>query len=119
MKVSILGTEYDVLTKTEDECSELKSADGYCAYFDKKIYIRDLHNDKEWKTANDNEIDNRIHHIIRHELIHAFLYESGLFNGCLLNNPWPLNEEIVDWMAIQMPKIMQVYDTIINATIRD
>ena len=34
--------------------------------------------------------------VIRHELVHAFLFESGLSV-----NSWADNEEIVDWIAIQ------------------
>lgn len=41
--------------------------------------------------------------VTRHELIHAFLYESGLHEQCY----WATNEEIVDWIAIQLPKIFR------------
>ena len=41
----------------------------------------------------------------RHELIHAFLYESGL-DSC----SWAYNEEIVDWLAIQWHKINAAFD---------
>ena len=42
----------------------------------------------------------------RHEIIHAFLYESGLS----FNSDWAVNEELVDWIAIQFPKIAEVYE---------
>lgn len=42
----------------------------------------------------------------RHEVIHAFLYESGLS----FNSDWAVNEELVDWIAIQFPKIAEVYE---------
>ena len=46
---------------------------------------------------------------LRHEVLHAFLFESGLsetagFSGC-----WATNEEMVDWFAIQSPKIFEVF----------
>ncbi|WP_461218455.1 hypothetical protein [Lapidilactobacillus salsurivasis] len=43
---------------------------------------------------------------LRHELIHAFLYESGLD----ANSEWARNEEIVDWIAIQFPKLQIVFN---------
>lgn len=44
--------------------------------------------------------------VIRHELIHAYVYESGLedYGGETPN--WSTNEMTVDWFAYQMPKIM-------------
>lgn len=47
---------------------------------------------------------------IRHEIIHAFLNESGL-TDCALQprGSWARNEEMVDWFAIQGPKIVQAW----------
>lgn len=43
---------------------------------------------------------------MRHEITHAFLYESGLsINSVTLDGSWATNEEMVDWMAIQGPKL--------------
>ena len=42
--------------------------------------------------------------VIRHELLHAVLFESGL--SC---NSWGENEEIVDWFAIQFPKLEALF----------
>jgi hypothetical protein len=45
--------------------------------------------------------------LCRHEVIHAFLCESGLLH----NSDWATDEEMVDWFAIQLPKINAViYD---------
>lgn len=44
---------------------------------------------------------------IRHELIHAFLYESGLHGSA-----WSDNEDMIDWFANQMPKIEIVEESI-------
>lgn len=46
--------------------------------------------------------------VIRHELIHAFIYESGLSN----ENKWAENEELVDWIAIQFPKLKKCFEKI-------
>lgn len=46
---------------------------------------------------------------LRHEIIHAFLFESGLacnFGHC---SKFGHEETMVDWIAIQFPKIYEVY----------
>lgn len=40
----------------------------------------------------------------RHELVHAFLWESGLDV-----QSWANNEEIVDWIAIQFNKMLVAF----------
>ena len=47
--------------------------------------------------------------VLRHEIIHAFLYESGLDTCTSCTGNWALNEEMVDWLAIQTPKIFKVF----------
>lgn len=50
-------------------------------------------------------IENYKKKITRHEIIHAFLFESGLdFNS------WGRNEEFVDWLALQFPKIIKAFE---------
>lgn len=44
--------------------------------------------------------------IERHELIHAFLYECGLNDS----SDWARNEELIDWLAIQLPKINVLFE---------
>lgn len=39
------------------------------------------------------------------EIVHAFLLESGLDE----NSEWARNEELVDWIAIQGPKIWKAW----------
>lgn len=42
------------------------------------------------------------------------MYESGLgYDSHDIEN-WAMNEEMTDWFAIQMPKIMQAYESIIG-----
>jgi hypothetical protein len=41
---------------------------------------------------------------MRHELVHAFLFESGLHN-----DSWAANEAAVDWIANQFPKILKAF----------
>ena len=51
---------------------------------------------------NVGDLEATKNKVIRHELIHAFLFESGLAE----NSEWGQDETLVDWMAIQIPKIV-------------
>jgi hypothetical protein len=47
---------------------------------------------------------------LRHEIVHAFFNESGLRESTNhFEGAWCKNEELVDWIAIQFPKIHKVY----------
>ena len=47
---------------------------------------------------------------LRHEIIHAFLNESGLSDSSnQFDGEWAKNEEMVDWFAIQAPKIFSAF----------
>ena len=43
--------------------------------------------------------------LLRHEIIHAFLIESGLNDAC----DWHC-EEMVDWLAMQFPKLSSLFE---------
>ena len=50
---------------------------------------------------------------LRHEIVHAFFNESGLkesSNGC--ESGWAKNEEMVDWIALQLPKIYKACESV-------
>lgn len=99
MKVSVLGTAYIVCFHTEEQDEKLKTNYGYC--------------DKEAKMIVINKSLGRHYTAVtlRHELYHAFLYESGLDSSSLhYESGWATNEEMVDWLAIQYPKIKKVFD---------
>lgn len=100
-KVNVLGTEYIIREATESEDAALIGKDGYCDSSTKtcvidRMEIRDV-------DAKKNMPDYK-NSVKRHELIHAFLYESGL-DIC----SWADNEEMVDWIAIQFPKMMEAF----------
>ena len=43
-------------------------------------------------------------------IIHAFLLESGLDSNSNSADSWAVNEEMVDWFAIQSPKIFKLFN---------
>ena len=103
MKVDILGTIYTVTEATPDEDKYLIECDGYCDKTSKKIVI----------AAKDErcELDDFIVYqkkVKRHEIIHAFLIESGIQEN-YKNNECGHDEIMVDWFAIQFPKLQKAF----------
>ena len=105
--ISILGTNYKIYFKNDEQEPRLKNNWGFTDYHAKEIYV---HSDIEQETEDSckNLIDFK-HKVLRHEIIHAFLYESGLRENSSRPSAWAENEEMVDWIAIQFPKILEVY----------
>ena len=99
-KINILGTEYTIEYRHEKEDVKLEDCNGYCETYSKKlilkIYDDDVQNCEKLELLSDKTL--------RHEIIHAFLHESGLSS----NSEWAMNEEIVDWIALQLPKMISV-----------
>lgn len=105
-KINILGTEYRIEFRKEDEDTILKDCNGYCDVTVKLIVVLAQPN-KECDYEDFSFIQKKT---LRHEIIHAFLTESGLFNNTYnVDAGWSKNEEMVDWFAIQSPKIFKVY----------
>ena len=99
MKVNILGTTYKIKRKN------LKDADvdGWFDGTSKTIVIRkDNYN-------NVGNFEYLMKKQLRHEIIHAFLYESGLDCNFEHLQQFGHEETTVDWIAIQFPKIYEVY----------
>lgn len=94
-KINILGTEYKIYTDTASDNKLLEKCDGYILPERKEIYI-----DKECSNQHQNQI-------LKHELVHAYLYESGLDI-----ESWGRNEEIVDWIALQLEKIIKTFKSV-------
>ena len=107
MTVNILGTDYEVVIQTEEENPKLSDANGLCELYSHKIVIRDIEKIKEEPNCFEN-IEDYQKKVVRHEVIHAFFAESGLRG----NSDYAENEELVDWIAIQIPKIVKVMTTL-------
>ena len=104
MKVNILGTEYtiDILSKQEDKF--LENMDGYCDKTSKRIVVRAI--------DETNELDDYsvyLKKILRHEIIHAFLFESGLHEN-FKHEQWGHDETTIDWIAVQFPKLIKAFE---------
>lgn len=106
MEVSILGTVYKIFKRSKEQDSKLEECDGYCDYSTKNIVVITKREKDKMDLDNLKVIDNRI---LRHEIIHAFVYESGLWCNSFGVSSWAQNEEMTDWIALQFPKIYEVF----------
>lgn len=102
--VNILGTKYEVVIQSESENPKLKECDGICEQYSKQIVLNDCSTTEKNVMRVDN-FDEYKKKVARHEVIHAFFGESGLRN----NSDFAENETLVDWFAIQSPKIYKVF----------
>ncbi|UYJ48714.1 MAG: hypothetical protein OGM82_12360 [Flavonifractor plautii] len=112
MIVNVLGTEYTIEIKkyAEDEAFERRSIDGYCDCLTKKIVVCDMSTYKGWEHETKETISASEKKTLRHEIVHAFFDESGLgSNTFSVDGPWATNEEMVDWIAVQGPKIYKAW----------
>lgn len=103
--VNILGTQYKILIVDKDDYRYDREADGWCDPQAKEILVFNYNQSAE--SVKDLVAYQR--KVIRHEIIHAFLYESGLWQNAYGSKCWAQNEEMVDWMAIQEPKIHKAF----------
>ena len=108
-KVDVLGVEYTILQKTDEEDALLKEADGCCDTSVKRITLRRYTQEDREQPNSQRDLDEYQRKALRHEIVHAFLYESGLSVNSGGASNWAGNEEMVDWIAIQGPKIMKAW----------
>ena len=112
MKVDILGRKYTICIESHEENAifEEKGWCGYCSEGIPEIHILNLDNCTNYKDDSEEAKRNYTNMTLRHEIVHAFLNESGLM--CCANQfdgAWSKNEEMVDWVSIQFPKILKAF----------
>lgn len=101
MEVTILGTQYRISIDKTDKKLREHNCDGFCDKTTKRIVVDDMSD----SDLDDPEWYKRL--VMRHEIVHAFFYESGLFQ-----NFEPGHDEIlVDWIAAQVPKMMAAFQS--------
>lgn len=106
MKVDVLGIPYEILTRTEGEDPRLEGLCGYCDRFKRCIVL----------DASSPDLDGEGHEMLRketlrHEIEHAFLYESGL------GESWEHtasghDETYLDWHARMFPRLLAAYKSV-------
>lgn len=108
-KVNILGSEWSVKFGNEEEYPNLTNVDGYTDLSIREIVVDDM-KASQGQIGAKADLGSYQKQVVRHEIIHAFLLESGLDSNSHEAESWATNEEMVDWFAIQSPKIFKVFN---------
>lgn len=109
-RVDILGTTYKIALKvpyTKDK--SLAGVFGYTDFHGKRIVVADINTIPGWEDASEECAKDVYESTVRHEVIHAYLMESGLNGSANSVDCWARNEEMVDWFAIQFPKLLKTF----------
>lgn len=99
MNCNILGETYKIILDSE-KCKKI-NCDGFMDSSIKTIEIAKCEQGEDTLS----KLDEYKAKVLRHEIIHAFLYESGLSINC----EWATNEEMIDYFAIQFPKMIKIF----------
>lgn len=101
MIVNVLGAEYTIKETNKVADATLEDCDGYCDTSTKTIAIDTF----KYSPGSLGDLETYKKKVLRHEVVHAFLHESGL--SC---NSWAKDEEVVDWIALQFPKLLKAFE---------
>lgn len=107
-KVNILGSEWSVKFGSKEKYPNLAEMDGYTDPSTREIVVDDM-KESQGQIGVKADLESYQKQVVRHEIIHAFLLESGLGSSSNSADGWAMNEEMVDWFAIQSPKIFKVF----------
>ena len=108
--VNVLGTEYSIwMNVPEKEDKTLERCAGYCDKTTKRIVAMEI-DSPDCNLGAPNEYTK---YIVRHELVHAFLFESGIGG----DTTWEVEgeehpEHMVEWIAMQFPKLLKAYQEV-------
>ena len=106
----VLGTEYKIFYETKENNPKMEGSKGYT-----ELCAKEIHMDRSWFEGPKDDSESKILlkdlylegiKVLRHELVHAFILESGLCECC----DWAENEELVDWIARQFPKMTEGFE---------
>ena len=104
--IDVLGTPYSVyMDSTEQNDPMLEKCDGYCDKTVRRVVVR-----SKSETSDLEDYSVYAKKNLRHEIIHAFMFESGLDgNSIWENGDSDHPEQVVEWMAVQFQKIRKAF----------
>lgn len=112
MEVNILGTEYKVSKHNYSEIKEFEKREinGYCDIVNKCIVICNMTTYPGYEDESGDFCKVVEMETLRHEIVHSFLRESGVWENSGSVDSWATNEEMVDWIALQFPKMLKAFN---------
>ena len=111
--VDILGSTWNILFADKNEVEAFRDGTcwGYAEDNERIICLCKPYEDEDSLGLGIKAQRINLGRVLRHELIHAFLSESGLADSSNGTGQDGLatNEEMVDWFARMSPKIFNTY----------
>lgn len=95
-KIKVLDVNYTLILDSSQTNEIYDSSLGYCEEAIHEIGI---------DTFSSPVGTLQFNRVLRHELTHAFLAESGLADS----SEWATNEEMVDWIARMFPRMEKIF----------
>lgn len=105
--VNVLGTDYKIFFKSINDDETFEICDGYTDWTTKEIVVRV---EEGTEKGSLKDMDCYVKKVLRHEIVHAFLFESGLAECSGTVEAWAKNEAMVDWIAHQGEKIYKAWE---------
>ena len=105
--LNILGSKWKLKVVPKNYDPMFVECDGFTDRSTKTMYVYDGSSECTEVDALRN-FDDYLKVVKRHEILHAFMYESGLAQ-CWEHPRYGHSEEDLDWMAIQFPKMLEVF----------
>jgi len=106
-KVNVLGSVYSVEIASYTKYPILfNKVLGFCDFYAKRIVVLDMSTvdvGDELTTQSPDEATGRTY---RHELVHAFFYESRMDT----ETGFARDEILVDFLAMQIPKMAKMFE---------
>lgn len=107
--VSILGQPYKVYELSpQDEGTMEDGVLGTTDWTTHEIIVRGSIKDPEDHGLANREVLYKS--VLRHEIVHAFLFEAGMTGFDEWSGSYATNELIVDWIAVNAPKMHMAFD---------
>lgn len=106
--VNILGTKYTIEFKDVNQDKKLETLFGYCYRTSKRIVVSNMYR----SVHSVDNLEMETNKILKHEIIHAYLYESGIASD---TNTQFLGDDnhcefYIDWFAMQSEKIFKTFE---------
>lgn len=111
-KINVLGTEYIInyYDFKDKPIFEKQQIDGYHDGIAKEIAIVRLNTYPGYENETEEYCHLAEKDVLRHEIVHAFLFQSGLADSSLQYGcGWAKNEEMVDWIALMFPRMLKAF----------
>jgi hypothetical protein len=104
--LNILGSKWKLKVLPRESDPMFATVDGYT---DRSVRTMFVAGDSTHEMDDLNDYEEYTKVVKRHEIIHAFLFESGLAQD-MYHPSYGHDEQMIDHIAIQLPKMIEVFE---------